>query len=446
MSLLKSAVTAAAITLFVATTCASAAEATRRPRVIVTTDGEIDDRCSMIRFLLYANEWEIQGLIHSSSKYHWKGNAEHPGHDWNDVAWLDKQLAAYEAVHPHLQQHDSRYPDADALRKQVFVGNIELEGDMRNATPGSDRIVDVLLEEDPAPVWLQAWGGANTIARALKTIHDEHPDRVADVSAKAKIFMISRQDKTYDEYVRKEWPDVDVLLSNAPSFGAIAYGWSKQQPKEVREYFRRDWMQENLLTNHGPLLDLYEHKEGRFRSEGDSPAFLHVINAGLRSDENPTYGGWGGRFLPPQDHLWRSVDGKQPGPHSIIRWAIDFQNDWAARADWCVKDFEQANHPPVVTLRHGQDITARPGETVTLAADAMDPDGDALQFHWWQYREAGTSPAEVAVKDASTQQASFRVPGDIKPGETLHLVCTVTDSGSPPLNKYRRVIVTCASE
>lgn len=41
-----------------------------RPRVIVTTDGEVDDRCSMTRFLFYANEWDVSGLIHSSSKHH----------------------------------------------------------------------------------------------------------------------------------------------------------------------------------------------------------------------------------------------------------------------------------------------------------------------------------------------------------------------------------------
>ena len=49
----------------------------RKPIVIATTDGEIDDRCSMIRFLMYANEWDIRGLIHSSSKYHWKGDEKH---------------------------------------------------------------------------------------------------------------------------------------------------------------------------------------------------------------------------------------------------------------------------------------------------------------------------------------------------------------------------------
>jgi hypothetical protein len=45
-----------------------------RPRVIVTTDGEVDDRDSMIRFLMYANEWEVEALIYSSSRFHWLGN------------------------------------------------------------------------------------------------------------------------------------------------------------------------------------------------------------------------------------------------------------------------------------------------------------------------------------------------------------------------------------
>lgn len=50
------------------------AEETNRPRVIVTTDGEIDDECSLVRFLLYANEWDIEGIITSSSQYHWHGH------------------------------------------------------------------------------------------------------------------------------------------------------------------------------------------------------------------------------------------------------------------------------------------------------------------------------------------------------------------------------------
>ncbi|UCF15561.1 MAG: DUF1593 domain-containing protein [Phycisphaerales bacterium] len=44
-----------------------------RPRVIVTSGGEIDDECSMVRCLLYANELDIEGIVTSSSQYHWQG-------------------------------------------------------------------------------------------------------------------------------------------------------------------------------------------------------------------------------------------------------------------------------------------------------------------------------------------------------------------------------------
>ena len=52
---------------------------------------------------------------------------------------------------------------------------------MDEVTAGSQRIVEVLLDEsDERPVWIQAWGGTNTIARALKTIEQQHPERMAD--------------------------------------------------------------------------------------------------------------------------------------------------------------------------------------------------------------------------------------------------------------------------
>jgi hypothetical protein len=183
-----------------------------RPRVVVTTDGEVDDRCSMTRFLMYANEWEVCALIHSSSKHHWKGDAEHPENNWEPVEWLDRRLDSYADVYPNLILHDPNYPHPDALREVVYVGNILYEGDMEKETPGSNRIVDVLLEDNDAPVWLQAWGGPNTIARALKTIKKNHPERVQGITKKAKLFLISLQDETYKTYIEKEWPGLETLV------------------------------------------------------------------------------------------------------------------------------------------------------------------------------------------------------------------------------------------
>src|SRR5262245_61511222 len=89
-----------------------------RPRVVVTTDGEIDDRDSMIRFLLYANEFDIEALIYNSSRFHWLGNA------WAGTEWISDQIDMYSRVYPLLRQHADNYPTPEFLRSRTYVGNI----------------------------------------------------------------------------------------------------------------------------------------------------------------------------------------------------------------------------------------------------------------------------------------------------------------------------------
>jgi hypothetical protein len=122
-----------------------------RPRIISTTDGEIDDRCSMVRFLLYANEWDIEGIIYSSSKFHWVG------HNWDGTQWIQEDIAKYATVFDTLKTHAPGFPTPQQLLERVFVGNIQDVGEMDADTPGSDRIVDVLLDMKPGPVYLQTY-------------------------------------------------------------------------------------------------------------------------------------------------------------------------------------------------------------------------------------------------------------------------------------------------
>ena len=125
------------------------------------------------------------------------------------------------------------------------------------------------------------------------------------------------------------------------------------------------------------------------------------------------------------------------------RWSEALQSDFAARADWCVKSHQEANHPPVVVLGHAADLEVRPGATVELSArGTSDPDGDALDFRWWQYREAGSFDGAIEIRDEGEQDAAFVVPEDAGAGDTIHLICEVTDRGTPPLTRYQRVVAT----
>ena len=423
----------------------SHAQAAEKLRTIVTTDGETDDRCSMIRFLLYANEWDVRGLIHSSSKHHWQGDAVHPAKKWTDVTWLDRQLTQYAEVYPNLKLHAADFPSPDQLRRQVFVGNIAYEGDMAQPTPGSERILEILLENDSSPVWLQAWGGANTIARALKSIEERHPDRRAEVTRKARLFLIASQDTTTEDYILKHWPGIFIIRSTG-AYTAIAYRWEQIMTPEEQKYFDQDWMTGNILKDHGPLAAGYEvRKDGAFRSEGDSPAFLHLIDVGLRSLEQPGYGGWGGRFEWVGDQ-WRSAADAGSVTRSLMRWAMAFQNDWAARADWCVKNYRQANHPPHVKLAHPANLAAHPGQIVNLSAlGSTDPDGNQLSFNWWQYPEAGSYRGKLNLQLPHSAETPVVAPDPARDGDTIHIICAVTDDGTPRLTRYQRVIITIAN-
>jgi hypothetical protein len=439
-------------------------------RVIVTTDGEIDDQCSMVRFLLSANEWDVEAIVTSSSQYHWRG------HRWAGDDWIEPYLDAYEKVYPNLIKHDPRYPTPNDLRSRHVLGNVDAEGEMEKVTPGSELIVKVLLDEtDERPIWLQAWGGPNTIARALKTIEERHPDKMEAVAKKIRLFLIWEQDDTYQEYIRPHWESLGVLAIISDQFDAIAYEALRIIPEPERSYYVGAWVKANILNGHGPLCSLYEaQKNGDFRSEGDSPSFMHSIDTGLRNMERPDWGGWGGRYVRVRNNVWldpieefdftypegRWYGGsalgrklrasKKPADEELMReyyrpmwrWSISFQNDWAARADWCVADaYEEANHPPVAIVAGELDRKVKPGERVTLsAAESSDPDGDELTCKWWRYTEADTIASNIEIDGAKTDTAEFSVPDE--PGKTVHIIAEVTDTGSPPLTRYQRVVFT----
>ena len=75
------------------------------------------------------------------------------------------------------------------------------------------------------------------------------------------------------------------------------------------------------------------------------------------------------------------------------------------------------------------------------ARGTSDPDGDELEYRWWQYREAGSYDGTIEIRDAVKQDASFTLRGDAGKGKTIHVICEVTDTGTPELTRYQRVVI-----
>ena len=470
-----------------------------KPRTIVTSDGEIDDFDSFIRLLMYSNEFDFEGLVYSSSRFHWSGDGqgtvvtrERRGEiismtsmRWCGTQWMQDFISEYGVVYSNLQKHDPTYPDPEYLKSLIKVGNIEFEGDMSKATEGSDWIKSVLLDDEPGPVYLQIWGGTNTAARALKSIEEEYKgtpewQRIYNkVCEKAVIYIILDQDATYREYVAPNWPDITVIY-NSRQFGSFAYSWSSATPKEMIACLEGPWFVENIKFNHGPLLESYYlwgdgqviegetavfgdtallKTRGRqqydFISEGDSPSYLYLLDKsfGIRNLEEPaSYGGLGGRYVQNDSVPSRWEDGRHVADlnpftgewgdsYPQVRWVETLQTDFAARADWCIMDYAEANHAPIVTLKSPANVSAKAGKKVNLKGSAVDPDGNGISYKWWQYVEAGTYSQLVIIEGENTSEASFVVPSDAKYGDTIHLILEVTDDGSPNLKKYQRVVV-----
>ncbi len=62
--------------LFPGRTSAQSSSQPVRPRNVVTADPELDDNNSLIRFLLYSSDLQIEGLVYASSQFHWKGDGK----------------------------------------------------------------------------------------------------------------------------------------------------------------------------------------------------------------------------------------------------------------------------------------------------------------------------------------------------------------------------------
>jgi hypothetical protein len=493
-----------------------------RPRIIVTADPELDDNNSLIRFLLNCNDMDVEGLIYASSGFHWKGDGSGtkwyvPGREYarfgldtcpcvswrwaKDERFIHKAVEAYAKVYPNLKVHDANYPAPEILMSRIRYGNIEFDGDFSKDSPGSELIKSKILDDKPGLLFITAWGGESTIARALKSIQDQYENSTQwevikkKISRKVVLLPSGDQDDSYAKYIKPNWPDIDCRqfwggpnygygaqlhakpedsiymtstwtngnVSSRGSLGALYRVWGdgKQMVKgDKLDYFGFSGYTEAQLRKMGYVVWMPVQPKGSWLGEGDDGTFMNMLGNGLRAYEGGTYGGWGGRQVSNQEmqNMFASIsDTSQQAMASalssltsqrnkIAQAFPDFfpaaQRDFAARLKWSVTPkYTDANHPPVITIEGPDEVLASPGETIRLNGKISDPDGDQVSTKWWQF-QVGTYPNKIDISNENAAQAKVVIPKDAAAGQTIHLILEATDSGAPALTRYRRIIIT----
>ncbi|WP_077248639.1 nucleoside hydrolase-like domain-containing protein [Kluyvera georgiana] len=447
-----------------------------KPRLFVLTDigDDPDDQMSMVRLMTYANRIDIEGLVATSTG---------KNKDQVEPERIVNIVKGYGQVRDNLELHEPGFPAARTLLNTIAQGlpvhDMAAVGEGKDSS-GSDRLIEAVDRQDERPLWVSIWGGPNVLAQALwKVSHTRTPEQLAKFVAKLRVYAISDQDNS-GPWIRKTFPSLFYIVSPGQNAGGgfhhatwIGIGGDYFHGRFTGPDYQlvtNEWLDKNVRSK-GPLGA--EYPRWKFMMEGDTPAWMNLINNGLSRPEHPDWGGWGGRYelYTPRKERWFLTEETRPiwtnaqdevlgldnrwhtSNHATIwRWRSAYQNDFAARMDWTVKPYNEANHPPVPKLAHPAELTVKKGERVHLSAvGSTDPDGDALSYEWFAYAEAGTrvlsnaaSGVMLDIKNADQPQAWFDVTDArvMPPGTgTMHIILAVTDHGMPRLTRYQRIIV-----
>jgi hypothetical protein len=447
---------------------AAAQEQGAKPRLLVLTDigGDPDDQQSLIRLLLYTCEFDVEGLIATASGI--------PGELKEGIVQpqLIRQIVeAYGRVQPNLLLHRNDYPPAKDLLGVIKSGNPKRGqasiGDGHD-TEGSRWIITCAHRNDPRPLNITIWGGQTDLAQALWRVREERgAEGLKKLMSRLRVFDIGDQDKI-QPWLFENFPDLFYILAKAPPGQDMRRGAYRGMYLGGDESLTsKAWIDSHVRKDHGPLGALYPNATWTDPNphvalkEGDTPSWFYFLPTGLSDPSHPDWGCWGGRYQRSQGGLFRdaadAIGDAKPGAPStssgqaratVWRWRPDFQNDFAARMDWCVKPFAEANHPPTPVLNGDRStsvltLDALPDKPLALsAAGSDDPDKDStLAYRWYLYPEAGAvKAADVTLSNADgpSTAVTFRVHAT---GQTAHIVLALTDDGQPALTRYRRAVI-----
>ena len=434
-----------------------AAENDLKPRLVVCTDiapadVEPDDMESMVRLMAYADMFEIEALITSVG---W--NCDPYPAEWAE--YLQRVIEAYRKDVPKLmrrsgqqefmpleeenkQQYIGYWPSADYVKSRAVMGSIH--GGIKaigadNDSPGSELLIRLADEDDTRPIYVAAWGGANTLAQAIWRVKQSRSsEELKRFVRKFRIYTITDQDMQYSMRMNRSYSSHMWLRKEFAD--DLQFVWDEGTWQEQCELGKRHWQQhKDNIQGRGALGG--EYPTYKWGVEGDTPSFLYVMPNGLNNPEDPHQCGWAGYHERGMcaDSLTTAWTSWQEPVRSISvgykqRFYPDELNDFMARMQWAAEGKGNLN-PYIVIPNDTINIT------VSLSLDAsksFDPDGDNLQFSWWQQPEIGKT--KVKIEQADQPIATLRIPADAK-GDTIHIICEVHDDGPYHLPAYRRIII-----
>ena len=252
----------------------SGALAGHRHRVVVSTDiggTDPDDFQSMVHLLVYADCFDIEGLI--SSPYG-SGRKE-------DIL---KVIDCYAKDYANLKTYSDKYPTPDSLRAITKQGETEMApyAGVRQSTEGSEWIVHCARRDDPRPLYVLVWGGIDDLAQSL---HD-----APDIPPKLRVYWIGGPNKKWSpdayQYIVDYHPELWIVESNATYCGWFFGGNQSGQ-----------WGNKKFVTQHiagkGALGDFFVTQLNRVKM-GDTPSVGWLLKG---TPEDPSQPGWGGSYV-----------------------------------------------------------------------------------------------------------------------------------------------------